>query len=280
MRFGFALRLMGEAAHAPILRESAQRAERAGLDAIWVPDHIAIPPQDSEGSGGRYLDPLTSLAWLAAATERIGLGTAVLILPYRAALPTSKVIATLQELSGERLSLGVGVGWMKAEFRAVGIDPSQRGRLTDETLDFLHAAFDAANDETVSNGQAFLFRPRPRKPRIWIGGGAPHALARAARSGDGWMPMTSDPDALRAPISELRQRFQDAGRGTPEVAAFGALGQDSEAADLERLDALHALGVTEWIQGARYDDLAGFDASLQPLVERRDAYRAQSARNS
>ena len=127
MRFGFALRLMGTAANAGVLRESARLAEQAGLDALWVPDHIAIPPDDTEGSGGRYLDPLTSLAWLAAATERIRIGTAVLILPYRPPLPTAKAIATVQELSGGRLELGVGVGWMKAEFRAVGVDRRRRG---------------------------------------------------------------------------------------------------------------------------------------------------------
>ncbi len=90
MRFGFALRLMGPAATGPLLLESAQRAEAAGLDSLWVPDHIAIPPDETEGSGGRYLDALTSLAWLASATERLRLGTAVLVAPYRPVLPTAK----------------------------------------------------------------------------------------------------------------------------------------------------------------------------------------------
>jgi probable F420-dependent oxidoreductase len=278
MRFGFALRLMGRAARADVLRESAQRAEAAGLDTLWVPDHIAIPPDQTEGSGGRYLDPLGSLAWLAAATNRIGLGTAVLILPYRPALPTAKLIATIQELSGERLDLGVGIGWMKEEFRALGVDRSARARISDETLAFLHAAFDAPGDETVSMGQPFVFRPCPRKPRIWIGGAGPHALARAARYGDGWMPMTSDPETLSEPIRELKQRFEDAGRATPEVAVFGALGQESEAADLERLSALAALGVSEFIQGARYEDLDGFLRAFAPLVERRQLFREHSVR--
>lgn len=272
MRFGFALRLMGPAANAKVLRTSAERAEAAGLDAVWVPDHIAIPPDDTEGSGGRYLDPLASLAWLAAATQRIRLGTAVLVVPYRPALPTAKVIATIQELSSGRLELGVGVGWMAAEFRALGVDRHRRGRITDETLDFLHAAFDAVDDETVSCAQPFVFRPNPQKPRIWIGGAAPHALDRAARLGDGWMPMTDDPERIRNDARSLRQRFEDAGRGVPEIAAFGALGRDSLEADLERLTALEALGVTEYIQGARYDDLDGFERSLDPLVERREAF--------
>jgi probable F420-dependent oxidoreductase len=272
MRFGFALRLMGAAARRDVLREAALRAETVGLDTLWVPDHIAIPPDQTEGSGGRYLDPLASLAWLAAATDRIRLGTAVLILPYRPPLPTAKVIATIQELSNERLELGVGVGWMKAEFDAVGVDLKARGRIADETLDFINGAFDAPDDEYASNGQPFVFRPRPRKPRIWIGGAAPHALARAARSGVGWMPMSSDPERLAAPIGELRSRFRDLGRNDPEVAVFGALGRDSEGADLDRLAALAELGVTEFIQGARYEDFEGFLRSLEPLVDRRDAF--------
>lgn len=272
MRFGFALRLMGAAAISGVLRESARRAEAAGLDTLWVPDHLAIPPDQTEGSGGRYLDALTSLAWLAAATDRIGLGTAVLVLPYRPPLPTAKAIATIQELSNGRLSLGIGVGWMKPEFIALGVDPRERGRITDKILDFLHAAFDAANDSVVAHGQAFVFAPRPRIPRIWIGGAPPHALERAARAGDGWMPMSSDPAHLAEPIRELRNRFQDAGRGEPEVAALGALGRESEEADLERLSMLEELGVTEFIQGARYEDLDGFDRAFEPLLERRDAH--------
>ncbi len=274
MRFGFALRLMGASAKAEVLLASAKSAEAARLDTIWVPDHIAIPPDETSGSDGRYLDPLASLAWLAAATERIRLGTGVLILPYRPPLPTAKVIATIQELSGGRLELGIGVGWMEAEFRAVGVARADRGRITDETLDFLHAAFDAENDEMVSHGQRFVFRPRPAKPRIWIGGAGHHALARTLRSGDGWIAMGDDPERLAKPIGELRGLFEEAGRGSPEVAVFGALGHRSGQEDLDRLAALEESGVTEFIQGARYDDLAGFEHSLEGLVERRDAYRA------
>ncbi len=271
MRFGFALRTMGTASTPGILRESALLAEGSGLDALWVPDHIAIPPDQAEGSDGRYLDPLTALAWLASSTERIRLGTAVLILPYRPALPTAKALATIQELSGGRLELGAGVGWMKAEFRALGVDPRARGRLTDETLAFLRDAFEAEDDALEMRGQPFVFRPRPPCPRFWIGGAAPHALARTTRFGDGWMPMTSDPEALAAPLRELRDRFAEAGRGEPLVAVFGALGSDSEAAELERLEALEALGVSDFIQGGRYDDLEGFRRALDPVVARREA---------
>jgi probable F420-dependent oxidoreductase len=274
MRFGFALRLMGAAANAWVLKESAERAEAAGLDTLWVPDHIAIPPDETEGSGGRYLDALTSLAWLAAGTERIRLGTAVLVVPYRPVLPTAKVIATLQELSGGRIEVGVGVGWMDAEFRALGVDRHARGQITDDFLEFFRTTGEGGSDEVELNGQPFVFRPNPSRPRIWIGGGAPHALERALKFGDGWMPMTDNPQKIRENVLELSSRFRDAGRGKPEVAVLGALGLGTEEGDLDRLEQLEELGVTEYIQGARYDDLDGFMRSLDPLVDRITAYRA------
>lgn len=276
MRFGIALRTMGTAARREVLRASAAHAEAAGLDTLWIPDHIAIPPDDAEGSNGRYLDPLTTLAWLAAATDRIHLGTGVLVLPYRPALPTAKAIATLQELSAGRLELGVGVGWMAAEFRALGVDRRARGRTSDERLAFLHAAFEAPDEIVVSNGQSLFFRPRPSRPRIWIGGAGPHALARAARFGDGWLPMTDDPGKLRAPIAELFARFADAGRSRPEVAVFGGLGRRERGEELDRLAALEALGVSEFIQGARYEDLEGLRPALDALIDRREGHRSRA----
>ena len=110
MQIGIMVRNMGPASQPAIIAACARLAEEAGIDHLWVCDHIAIPREDAEGSGGRYLDPLATLAFLAGVTERIGLGVTVLIVPYRPALPTAKWIATVQELSQGRLQLGVGVG--------------------------------------------------------------------------------------------------------------------------------------------------------------------------
>src|SRR5712692_2437261 len=143
MKLGLYLRNMGPLSTRATMFECARAAEAAGIDDLWVADHIAIPPDDAEGSEGRYLDPLATLAFLAGATTRIGLGTGVLVLPYRPPLATAKWVATIQELSGGRLLLGVGAGWMEAEFRAVGSDRAQRGRLTDRALEFLHRCFAA-----------------------------------------------------------------------------------------------------------------------------------------
>src|SRR5262245_41427119 len=168
---------MGPQSRPEVLLACVRAAEAAGLADVWVQDHIAIPPDDAEGSGGRYLDPLTALAWLAGKTSTIGLGTGVLILPYRPALPTAKAIATVQELSGGRLRLGVGAGWMEPEFRALGVPRVRRGRISDDTLAFLERCF--AQDEVEAHGQKFLFLPRPPRPPIYVGGSGEPALRRA-----------------------------------------------------------------------------------------------------
>ena len=271
MRIGAVLRSMGAQSDRKTLLACARAAEAAGLDDVWVVDHIAIPADDAEGSDGRYLDPLAALAFLAGATERVGLGTAVLILPYRPALPTAKSIATVQELSGERLRLGVGVGWMAAEFRALGVPRERRGALADEALAFLRRCFDSggAGDVVESNGQPFLFRPRPARPPILVGGAAPHALRRAVRFGDGWMPMGADPRKLGPPIAELQRLAAEAGRPPPEVVAMGRLAIDESARAAEQLAELSQIGVTGFLHGERYADAASFARSAERLARLR-----------
>ena len=264
MKLGITLRSMGPESTSRLLVDCVRSAERAGLDDVWVQDHIAIPPEDAEGSGGRYLDPLTTLAFLAAQSTRIGLGVGVLNLPYRAPLPTAKALATIQELSGGRLQLGVGVGWMKAEFRALGIPRTRRGRLTDEALAFIHRCFE--NDEIESNGQKFLFLPRPVRPPIFIGGAPPHALRRAVAFGDGWLPMAGDPEKLKTPIERLRELAAEAGRARPEVKLMTALPLHEPDHALDRLGLLADVGVTSLVHGARYSSHAEFEEAAGRLA--------------
>jgi probable F420-dependent oxidoreductase len=272
MQLGIALRSMGRSSEPGLLLACARAAEAAGLDDVWVQDHIAIPPDDAEGSEGRYLDPLTTLAWLAGATERIGLGTGVLILPYRPPLPTAKAVATVQELSGGRLRLGVGIGWMGSEFRALGVPRSERGRRSDEVLDLLRRGFAASDDVVVEHDQPFLFRPNPVRPPVYVGGDGSHALERATRYGDGWFPMPRDSKALVTGIAELRQRFADAGRGEPEVVIFDSLPEGDATAGRARLEDLAAVGVTRVVVGGgRYDDLDCFTRTLDAVVAAREA---------
>jgi probable F420-dependent oxidoreductase len=266
LKLGIALRNMGPQATRELIGECAQAAEAAGLHDLWVVDHIAIPPDDAEGSEGRYLDPLATLAFLAGVTRRIGLGTSVLILPYRPALPTAKWIATIQELSDARLRLGIGVGWMEPEFRALGVPRERRGALTDAALDLFARCF--AGDEVEEHGQKFLFRPRPPRPPIFVGGAPPHAFERARRYGDGWMPMSGDAAKLKPQIQELCEIFQAAGRPTPEVVAFAPLFPDEPSRSADRVRSLEAVGVSRVIHSAgRYPDAASFRRNVDALAD-------------
>ncbi|MBC8291822.1 MAG: TIGR03619 family F420-dependent LLM class oxidoreductase [Proteobacteria bacterium] len=265
MKLGLYLRNMGDASAPDTVRDCALGAEAAGLDDLWLADHIAIPPDDAEGSNGRYLDPLATLAWLAGLTERIHLGTGVLVLPYRPALPTAKWVATIQELSGGRMLFGVGAGWMEAEFRAVGVPRNRRGAVTDETLSFIASCFD--NDEVESNGQPLLFRPRPAAPPLFVGGNSPKALERAVRFGGGWMPMGSDPAKLAGQVETFRRDSAAAGHPDPEVALITGLELGDTAQALDQLAGFAAVGVTRVVHAQRYSDAAVFVAAAEALVD-------------
>ena len=269
VNLGIMVRNMGPASTPALIAECARYAEQAGLSDVWVCDHMAIPREESEGSGGRYLDPLATLAYLAGVTTRIGLGVTVLIVPYRPALPTAKWVASVQELSGHRLQLGVGVGWMPAEFKALGVARERRGAITDETLAFLNDCF--AHDEVELNGQRFLFNPRPPRPPMLIGGDGEHCLNRVVRYGDGWMPMLSDrgqsdPGKLAAAITVLKQKMVVAGKPPPQVIPLGGLPLDDRSAAQDRLTGLQAIGVTGFVHAGRYATLDEFKAMVDKLV--------------
>lgn len=264
MRLGLYLRNMGPTSTREMIDACARGADEAGVDDLWLADHIAIPPDDAEGSGGRYLDPLATLAWIAARTERISLGTGVLVLPYRPALPTAKWIATIQELSGGRMLLGVGIGWMDAEFRAVGISRRRRGAISDEILDFLDRCF--REDVVEANGQPFLFLPRPPRPPLFVGGAPPHATGRAARLGGGWMPLGGDPEKLAAPIASFREASAAAGHPDPEVATIAPLPLDDVPRAAAQVEALARIGVTRVVHAGRYADARTFVGWAQALA--------------
>jgi probable F420-dependent oxidoreductase len=265
MRLGVMVRNMGPQSAPDVVVTAAQAADaNPAIADLWVADHIAIPPDDAEGSGGRYLDPLATLAFLGGKTARIGLGTAVLVLPYRPPLPTAKWIATIQELSGNRFQLGVGVGWMQAEFRAVGVDPARRGRVTDETLAFLDRCF--AGDVVEANGQPFLFLPCPPRPPVFIGGAPPAAFRRVFAHRAGWMPVGLTPEALVAPATRLREQADGRGVGLPEIAVLTTLPLDDQQRARDMVGRYAQAGATRVIHASRYPDLSAFRHQLDSLA--------------
>jgi probable F420-dependent oxidoreductase len=219
------------------LRMLAQTAEDLGFDSVWVSDHLVIPVHvasaypyspDSRfrlGPAAPYFEPLTVLTFLAGCTRRVRLGTHVLILPYRHPIITAKVVATLDVISGGRVDLGVGVGWMEEEFVALGHDYfARRGAVTDEQIQILKVLW---TEETPDHaGEFYRFpalgaHPHPVQqphPPIWVGGHSRAAIRRAARLGDGWLPIGARPPASLPPaevatsLRLLREEATRAGR--------------------------------------------------------------------
>jgi probable F420-dependent oxidoreductase len=270
MKFGIAIRNMGPVSNRATIRACARIAEQTGFDALFVSDHLCIPPDQTEGSGGRYLDVLATLSFLAGATEKIRLGVSVLVVPYRPAVLTAKQVATIQELSGERMILGVGVGWMKPEFAATGAEFRKRGAITDETLSVIHHLFSAdmpgAYDGPLVKFPSFVFLPRPKRPPIWIGGNGPAAVNRALKFGEGWHPMLPAAE-LKAKVEELNTRARAAGRDAPEIVVRRGFRLDDIAAARAKVAAEREAGATYFILDlGRYPDEQAFGRSVETFM--------------
>src|SRR3954469_16647610 len=140
VRFGVHLPQYGRVAGPEAITRAARQAEELGFDDVWVSDHLAVP------AGAPYpppflYEPVVALTWAAAATQRVGLGTSVLVLPYRHPLHLAKELASLDQLSGGRLTVGVGAGWLEGEFDALNVPFAERGSRTDEAIDAMRACW-------------------------------------------------------------------------------------------------------------------------------------------
>jgi probable F420-dependent oxidoreductase len=182
------------------IRGMAEAAEELGFDSVWATEHIIVGP-DAVDPYGRVYDPLLVLAWVAGFTERIGLGTSIVLVPLHHPIRLAKEVATLQELSNERVSLGIGVGWHEDEFRFMGYEFRGRGRRADEALRLMRALW---LGERTFQGEHWSFEdatfaPLPeRLPEIWVGGRSERAIRRARELGDVWHPSRGvGPDDVR-----------------------------------------------------------------------------------
>ncbi len=264
MKIGTTIRNMGQAAKREVILSCAQMAEDASLDHIWAVDHIAIPPNESEGSEGIWLDPLAVLAFFAAATTKIQIGVSVLVLPYRPPLPTAKWVASIQELSGERLLLGVGPGWMEAEYKILGIEKKRRGKITDEILDFFQECFNSENDIVCMNNQEFYFRPKPKCPPVYVGGMTEAALKRVIVRGEGWIPIGLDPKKIGPLASRLKELADEVQQPLPKIILLGAMPEDESRA-VEDIAKCREFGATDYIQASRYSNVEEFERILSRL---------------
>jgi probable F420-dependent oxidoreductase len=213
------------------------RAEALGFDSLWVSDQVVIPSEVRSsfayGATGSYnieanqniFDALTVLTYLAGRTSRVRLGTSVLVLPYRQPLVVAKQWATLDALSGSRTILGVGAGFMREQFEALGLDIfDRRGAATDEAIRLFRAAW-APGAEVTFTGEIYRFKSvrflpkptRPGGPPIWVGGNGRRSIRRAAELGDGWHAVRIGVNELRTGVATLRGFLDCNGRRPTDV---------------------------------------------------------------
>ena len=199
-------------------------AEQMGYDSIWVMDHLFNTGYIRERLEDRpYYHPMAMLSYMSATTSRVTLGTSVLVLPYHNPVELAKYAATLDQMSGGRVTLGVGVGAMTEEFEALGIPMSQRGSLTNECINLMRELWASAKPEYHSRNWDFsdlYFSPKPVQASIplWVGGSSPGALRRTARLGDGWHPTGLSPEDFAIGRAEIQSLARAAGRNPDNIA--------------------------------------------------------------
>jgi probable F420-dependent oxidoreductase len=200
VHFGVILPNYGLDSNPDEIRRTVELAEELGFDSVWATEHIIVGPEAADPYG-RVYDPLITLGWIAGWTERIGLGTSIVLVPLHNPMHLAKEVATLQELSGGRFTLGVGMGWHRHEFEFMGVEFKGRGRRADEAIRLIRALW---NGERDFEGEYWSFRdatsePNPSpQPEIWVGGSSERAIRRALELGDVWHPSRgSDPEHVR-----------------------------------------------------------------------------------
>ncbi len=242
--------------------------ERLGFDGACVTDHPVPTGRWLDAGGHHAQDPFVMLSFVAAATRKLRLQTGILVLPYRNPFITARAVATLDVFSRGRVTLGIGAGYLKGEYRALGVDFERRNEIVDEYIAALKAAW--TQDEFTFEGtgyQAFGNRvlPRPLQrphPPIMIGGNSKRAIRRAAEIGDGWWPFLaagtvsttsrtaamSGEDDIAAGIRYLKEHCEKIGRDKLPEIVIGSLNSFSGKWDpeglLERIAGLRAMGVT------------------------------------
>jgi len=277
LRFGVNILNFGPGATPDCLGRWAQFAEETGFHFAMISDHVTITPDVQAIYPAPFYDPFTALAWIAARTSKIELGTIVAILPYRHPLHTARLVANIDQLSGGRFILGIGAGWSKPEFEALNLPFHRRGAMTDEYIKVIGTCL--TNDVASSEGRFVSFDkvqtgPRPvRSPRppIWVGGASEGALRRAVRFGDGWHPIRIRVDWLREQgLPRLRSIAEEEGKPVPALCpriklrlTDSRLPEDKRFAGQGTIDQVHADLKDLEALGAEYVLLDTYDGDAE-----------------
>jgi alkanesulfonate monooxygenase SsuD/methylene tetrahydromethanopterin reductase-like flavin-dependent oxidoreductase (luciferase family) len=211
VRLGVNVPNFGPGTEPGVLRCWAQTVEGLGFDLLMISDHVAVTPDVAEQYPAPFYEPFTTLAWLAGITGRVRLGTTVLIVPYRHPLLIARMAANLNDLSGGRLVLGVGAGWAAQEFGALGVPFRQRGKLTDDYLRAVRAAW--ADEADYRGGQI----------PIWVGGNSDAGVRRAVNLGEAWHPLRFTMPWLREAVDRMTALAGEQRRPVPGLVPRIAL---------------------------------------------------------
>ncbi len=280
MKLGLMFANSGPFANPQLFAHLAQSAERFGFESIWTVEHVVIPqdykspyPYSPSGKipGSEEVpipDPLLPLAYAAAITKTLKLGTGVMILPQRHPLYVAKEVATLDLLSNGRVLLGIGSGWLQEEFDSLGLDFHQRGARTDEAIKSLRALW---SPEAASSfhGKHFSFGPvkcfpkpvqKPGVPII-IGGHSPAAAKRAGRYGDGFFPALAETDKLKELFAMMSAEAKKAGRD-PKQIELSCMGR----AKVDSLNALQDIGISRVVVPPPAYDPEGITRGLEKIA--------------
>jgi len=195
----------------------AARAENAGYASLWVSDHLLTPAAGASIAAVEIMEPIVTLAYAAAVTKTIRLGTSVILVPYRGAIHLAKELATLNLLSGGRVIAGLASGWLEPEFRALGAPYERRGAYTDEAIGLMRACWASEAPEFAGeffklSGMRFGPRPSAGKIPLWIGGISRRAIRRALELGDGWHGTRMKPEQVAVRLGWLREGAARIGR--------------------------------------------------------------------
>jgi probable F420-dependent oxidoreductase len=272
MRFGIHLPQFGRAAVAGGVERAARRAEELGFDDVWVSDHLVIPRDQAYPSPYLY-DPLISLAFAAAATSRVGLGTSVLVGPqYTSPLALANTLSTLDNMSRGRLTVGIGIGWSMAEYEALHAQFDHRGARLDEIIDLFRSAW--RDDPSSHEGAYYSFQnvrvlPKPAHDiPIWVGGTSDAAFNRAFRRANGYHGIGVKPQDARALVDRVRaDRPEDAFTISLRVPWDAAtVTSDEIRAQREGYEAYEAAGIQHLLVTPERGDLEAWLAGMATIA--------------
>ena len=223
LKVGVVLPTYRRLASAENIKRAAELSESLGFDSVWVTDHVVVPEASVEAFGSTFFEAATVMAYVAGVTSRVQIGAAILIVPYRHPLLLAKMLSTADQLSGGRVILGAGLGWLESESILLGVPHRRRARIADESLAVMRACWESEKPEfhgDVHDFAGFRFAPGPHAGRrlpILVGGASTAALRRAARFGDGWIGDGQTFEELEVSLTHLDRELAARGRDRSEM---------------------------------------------------------------